>query len=107
MSVITKLPLSHLTTSLGDARCVGEIGSESIRNLLRADTVRFVIADIGSPLHWLPESECFDRWKNEIRPHLAEPGQRVYLEQFPDEYAYFASQWDDRSSPIILLSKAH
>jgi hypothetical protein len=107
MSVITKLPLSHLTTPRGEAKRVGDIGFDAIRNLLRVGTVRFVVADVGSPLHWVPETECFDMWKNDVKPHLAGPDQQVYLEQFPDEYAYFASQWDDGSSPIILLSKSH
>lgn len=107
MSVITKLPLSHLTTPLGDAKRLGDIGSDAIRRLLRAGSVRFVVADVGSPLHWVPEAECFDTWKNDVEPHLAEPDQRVHLEQFPVEYAYFASQWDDGSNSIVLLSKVH
>ena len=107
MSVITKLPLSRLTTSRGDATHLADVSGELVRDLLREGVVRFVIADVGTELRWVPETECFDAWKNEVQPHLAEPGQRAYLEQFPGEYAYFASQWDDGSSPIILLSKAH
>ena len=107
MSVITKLPLSHLTTPRGDAKRLGDIGRDAIRKLLRAGSVRVVVADVGFPLHWVPETECFEMWKNDIEAHLAEPDQRVHLEQFPGEYAYFASQWDDGSDPIILLSKAH
>ena len=86
---------------------VGELGSELIRNLLKTGATRFVVADVGAPLRWLPEAECFDFWKDEVRPHLAEPDQRVHLDQFPGEYAYFASQWDDGSGAIILLSKTH
>jgi len=107
MSVVTKLPLSRLTTPRGDATRLGDAGRETIRDLLRAGRIRFVVADVGAALHWVPEADCFDVWKTEVQPHLAEPDQRVSLEQFPGQYAYFASQWDDGATPIILLSKAH
>jgi hypothetical protein len=107
MSVITRLPLSRLTTPRGDAQRIGDADRECIRNLLRAGTVRFVIADVGLPLDWVPEPECFDVWKKEVQRHLAEPGERIRLEEYPGEYAYFASQWEDGSTPIIVLSKAH
>src|SRR5262245_41543977 len=94
MSVVTKPPLSRLTTARGDAAHVGEVGSDSIRNLLRAGIIRFVIADVGAPLRWVSETERFDFWKNEVEPHLAEPEQRVYLGRFPGACAYFASLWD-------------
>jgi hypothetical protein len=107
MNVITKLPLSCLTTARGAATRIGNVGTEALRDLLRGGAVRFVVADVGAPLSWVPEAECFDVWKKEVQPHLAEPDQRIYLEQFPGEYAYFASQWDDGSNPIVLLSKTH
>ena len=107
MSIITKLPISRLTTPRGDATRLGDAGSEAILALLRAGAVRFVVADVGAPLHWVPEADCFELWKNEVKPHLAEPDQRIYLEQFPGAYAYVASRWDDGATPIILLSKAH
>jgi hypothetical protein len=107
MSIITKLPLSRLTTPRGDAARQGDAGKMAIRDLLRTGPVRFVVADVGAPLFWVPEADCFDFWKKEVQPHLAEPDQRAYLEQFPGEYLYFASQWNDGASPIILLSKSH
>ena len=107
MKVITKLPLSRFSTPHGEATRVGDVGSDDIRDLLRAGPVRFVVADVGAPLRWVPEADCFDEWKREFQPHLAEPNQKVYLGQFPGAYAYLASQWDDGSSPIILLSKVH
>ena len=107
MSVITELPLCRLTSTHGEAMHVGDVGNELIRDLLRSGVVRFVVADVGTSLRWIPESECFDFWKHEVQPHLVEPGQRVSLDQVPGQYAYFTSQWDDGSSPIVLLSKTH
>lgn len=107
MDVITKLPLSRLTTPHGEATRVGDIGADAVRDLLRTGSVRFVVADVGKPLRWVPEAECFYEWKKEIQSHVAEPEQPANLDQFPGEYAYFASQWDDGASPIILLSKVH
>jgi hypothetical protein len=107
MTVVTKLPIARLTTTRGEARRVGDVGAEDIRDLLRAGAVRFVIADVGTPLRWVPESECFETWTREVKPHLEEPEQPVYLEELPGQYAYFASRWDDGSGPIILLSKSH
>jgi hypothetical protein len=107
MNVVTKLPLSRLTTPHGEATRVGNVGADAIRNLLRTGSVRFVVADVGQPLRWVPEAECFYEWKMEIQPHVADPDQPAYLEKFPGDYAYFATQWDDGASPIILLSKAH
>lgn len=107
MNVITRLPLARLPTPRGDATRVGNLGRDAIRHLLRAGVVRFVIADVGAPLRWVPEPECFDVWLNDVQPHLAQPDERVELERFPGEYAYFASQWDDGASPIVLLSKTH
>jgi hypothetical protein len=107
MSVVTKLPLSRLLTSRGEATRLGDLSADDVRKLLRTGAVRFVVADVGTPLRWVPEPDSFNVWKKEVQPHLADPHQRTYVEQFPGEYAYFASHWDDGASPIILLSKAH
>ena len=87
---------------------IRDIGSGDIVDLLRSGLVRFVVADIGKPFEWLPANKSFDFWKTEVKTHLAEPESKVFLEDFPDEYCYFASEWkylnDER---IILLSKMH
>ena len=107
LNIVTRLPLTQLVTRRGEAMCIGDVGAEAIRNLLRLGMVRFVVADVGLELDWLSEDHCFEVWKQEVKPHLAEPEQQVYLEDFPDEYAYYASHWEDGSTPIVLLAKAH
>lgn len=79
----------------------------SIRELLKHGQVRFVIAEIGRALDWIAEENRFDFWKRDVQPHLLEPDQRIYLEDFPTEYAYTASRWNDGGKPIILLVKHH
>lgn len=105
--IIAKLPVSRLVTPFGEARRVGDVGGADIRELLRAGKVRFAMANIGHPLEWHTQSECFALWKQEVQCNLADPGERVDLDQFSGNYAYFASRWEDGGSPIILLSKIH
>lgn len=78
-----------------------------IKGLLRLGPVRFVVADLGHDLHWCPETDCFRFWREEVRIHLVEPGDCTSLDQFPGEYAYFASRWEDGGKPVLLLSKSH
>jgi hypothetical protein len=70
--------------------------------------VRFVVADVGKPLEWIPNNQRYDFWKDEVKAHLAAPESKAFLEEFPDEYCYFASEWNSYDGDtIILLSKAH
>jgi hypothetical protein len=106
-SIVTRLPLKSLKTSLGSAEGQKDVGEPEIRNLLRAGSIRFVVADVGLQLLWINETDCFDFWKDEVKPHLTEPQSVVSLEDFPGEYFYRASLWHDGGLPIVLLSKSH
>ena len=106
MDLITKLPLARLTTSSGEARRIGNLDADAIRDLLRAGPVRFVLADVGAPLRWTPEKECFDLWKNDVRPHLADPSRPAQLDHFPGGYAYFASYSDSSDADNFRASKS-
>ncbi len=105
--MISKLPLDKLITPNGEATRVRDVGSVIIRELLRTSPVRFVIANVGESLRWIPEAACYGKWKHEVQPHLAEPNQSVFLDDFPGGYAYFASEWTDGAGPIIVLEKSH
>ena len=84
------------------------MSAPEIADLLRAGEVRFVVADVGSPLRWLPADECYDFWNSEVKRHLADPAAANYLEAFPGGYCYFASEWaSDSSEPIVLLTVSH
>ena len=88
---------------------VRDVDGAAITELLRTGTLRFVVGDVGKPLEWIPNNERYDFWKKEVRPHLAGPDKSEYLEDFPDNCCYLASEWKsyDGGDKIILLSKAH
>jgi hypothetical protein len=108
--IITRLPLEELWRDDGfsSAGRGAPLAAEDIRALLRAGPVHFVVADVGKRPSWVPAAESYRYWKSEVHPHLAAPDSRVYLEQFPESYAYFASAWgEDGGIPIIVLEKSH
>ena len=87
---------------------VRDLKASDLIDLLRSGAVRFVVADVGKPYLWIPNNEGYDFWKGEVKGHLADPESEVALEDFPDEYCYFASEWKTYDGEmIILLTKAH
>ena len=110
LRIVSQMPLHELWNDHGVVRAdmVREVSSSDIIELLRENRVRFVIAEIGRRLQWVSPTACYDFWKSEAKMHIAEPNIKLYLEDFPDEYCYFASEWRaDDGKPIVLLSKWH
>jgi hypothetical protein len=107
--VVTQLPLRELwrddgfsTTTRGKS-----LTFDDVREFLASGTVQFVVADVGVAPRWIPASECFDFWRNEIKAHLAS-GTKAALNEFPGGYCYFASQWEEgTTAPIVVLEKHH
>jgi hypothetical protein len=84
------------------------LSTEDIRELLRSGPVRFVVANVGSPLRWVTEGECFRFWKAEVQLRVADPASGVRLEEFPGEYCYFAAQWvPTAGTPLVVLECHH
>ncbi len=107
---VSKMPLVELWNESGvvAAQKVRELGSSEIVSLLRAGKVRFVVADVGHHLQWIAPERCYEFWKSEVKMRLAQPEAEIYLEDFPGEYCYVASQWKpDVGAPIVLLMKSH
>ena len=93
--IVTRTPLTELWDASGPieaARGV-DLDAAAIRDMLRAGSVVFVVADCGQPLQWVPKQDGFAFWKDEVVPHLAN-GQTIQLADYPDEYCYVASRWD-------------
>ena len=111
LKVVTQLPLTLLWRDDGftTASRIRWLTADDIASLLRDGRVQFVVADIGASLLWIPLGECYDFWKAEAQPHLAAPGSRASLDDFPDGYCYFASEWSNRDGavPIIVCETHH
>lgn len=108
--IITELPLKVLWNDAGEfaAACLRELSASDICDLLQKGRVHFLVANVGAKPRWIPESGCFDFWKREVKAHIAKPGEPVYLESFPGEYFYFASEWQVAGwSPIVVLEMYH
>ncbi len=108
--VVPRLPVEEIWAGqrLVSTIKVRDLDALGIVDLLRLEVVRFVVAEVGKPFEWIPNNERYDFWKDEVKVHLASSESRVALEDFPDEYCYFASEWKSYDGDtIILLSKAH
>ncbi len=108
--IITHVPLGELWNDNGPvpAERLRELSSDQIRELLRAGPIRLVLADVGSGPGWISEARCFAVWKEEVCPHLADPGKLARLDDFPGGYCYFASEWSlVGSRSLIVLERSH
>jgi hypothetical protein len=85
---------------------IRNIDEDGIKALLRSGPVRFVVANCGSNLRWIPVEETFDFWKR-IRHQIAKPSSPIHLEKYPNETAYIASQWRGQPDRSLILLEAH
>ncbi len=98
----------QLGNDLANYKRAGSLTKEGIKDILQTGPVRFAVADVGHELEIVDADQCFIFWKAEAEKHLADSLKGHRLEDFPDEYIYFASKWlADGDSPIILLEKQH
>ena len=110
LRIVTHLPLQELwgdngftTTSRGRW-----LSHDDIAISLRAGPVQFVVVDIGVSPGWIPVNDCYEFWNREAKAHLAPPGETAQLDEFPDCYCYFASEWQTGTEhPIVVLEKHH
>lgn len=108
--IISRLPVEELWVGqrLVSTIKVRDLDASEIVDLLRSEVVRFVVADVGKPFEWIPNNERYDFWKDEVKARLSSPESKATLEEFPDEYCYFASEWKSYDGDtIILLSIVH
>lgn len=108
--IVTRLPLEELWTETGvvDAKQIRDLTAADIAELLRRGPVRFVVADIGGELEWVPQSDCYKFWKSEVKERLPDPTEQIRVWEYPDGYCYFATEWADRGGiPIVLLAIYH
>jgi len=108
--IVTQLPLTKLWTDKEDisSQRGKYLTGQNIQEILRKYQVEFVIADVGQKLKWITFDGSFEFWKNELKPNLANDINNIQLDNFPDNYAYVASEWTGKSqAAIILVEKYH
>jgi hypothetical protein len=110
LRIVIRLPLEELWN---EKECLvatrrADLASVDIVERLRGGPLRFVVADCGHPLRWIPEDECFGFWKTELKRRLADPGVDIDLDEFLGGYCYLASEWDlDSGGTVVLLEMFH
>lgn len=111
MRIVNRIPLDRLWDQSGDivATRGRYLSLTALKELLKANRLTFYVADIGHPLRRIGEADCFDFWKTEVKARLVnDPEVGFYLQDYPDEYAYLATEWSSgAATPIVLLEKYH
>lgn len=108
--IVTQIPIKSLwTDNEYILACRGRyLTSDNIKEALKRQTVRFVVAEVGKNLEWISCEKSFEFWKTDLFAHLAIDINNINCDSFPGSYAYVASEWTGEiQSPIILLEKYH
>ena len=101
-------PIEELWDENGplEAHRVGSLTTERIRQILSERSVRFVVANVGSPLEWHCGDELYSFWAN-AKKHICDEPNGCKLEDFSDGYFYLAEEWQAKDETIILLISSH
>jgi hypothetical protein len=107
---VTKIPLETLWTGTQELDFVRQnyLTGEDIRKLFKAAPVQLVIADVGRKLQWIPIENSFERFKRDIKEHIADNLENIDLDKFKDNFAYIASVWNDKlNNEVVVLERCH
>jgi hypothetical protein len=110
LRIVTQCPLRELWNAAGALAATrgASLTADDVRDRLRQGPVRFVVADVGCPLRWVNERDCYAFWKGEVATHLADPGRPISRDDYPGGYAYLASEWTPNDgSRLIVLEMYH
>ena len=111
LRIVTCLPLQELwwPDGFANTKRIRALGEYEIKSLLSSGPVQFVTLDVGSSPQWTRLGDSHEYWKREVKPHLAEIESRAPHSQYPNDYCYFASQWESRGPDvrIVVLEKHH
>lgn len=102
---VTALPLDEVWDASGALPLSrGEhLDRPAIETLIRAGTVRLVVADLGKPLEWVPPAKARSLWRSEVSERLVGPNQKAFLDDFNDRYFYRAHAWTDESGAVSTV----
>jgi hypothetical protein len=109
--LVTQCPLSEVWDASGRLMEQRQrlLDCEQLRQLLHRGAVRFVVANVGHPLRWVPETEAFAFWKTEVRSHLVnEPDRLFNVDHYPQGYCYIASEWQSKDEEhLVVVLECH
>jgi hypothetical protein len=109
--VVISLPLRELWDERGQVSTArgAMLDADEIVARLQDGTVRFVVANPGLPLGWIPPEQTFMFWKTEVRPRLGAKHAARAPSDLPGGYGYIATLWalPDSDVQIVLLEMFH
>ena len=107
--LVVTMPLEALWQENGApiSERVRTLSSTDIADLLRAGSVRFVVADVGRPLQWIPLNQCFEFWKAKLKHNICDAGGKIPLDAYPESYCFSASLWKDTTAEAVVLLEKH
>jgi hypothetical protein len=110
--IVTRIPLTELWDAGGvlPLERGRAVGRDHVADLLRTGPVRFVLANCGSPLNWVPLDDCYRFWKREVKLHLVEPAAAEVgfrLEDWPGGYCYQGTEWTGGSQEAVVLLETY
>ena len=109
--IVSQMPQNELWNDhrIVSTKKIRSLSADDIADILRLGKARFVVANIGEHLKWIPFEESYGFWKSEVKMRVVNPEEnRFYLEDFPEEYCYIAEEWEaDEGERIILLMMSH
>jgi len=106
---VTRLPLQNLWDDNGslEARKGRALSASDIHSfLLRDRPVRFVVANVDSPLLWVELPDSFLFWNTQVRVHLYEPAKQN-VSDYSNGYYYVAHEWHLADGERIIGLERH
>lgn len=109
LRVVMRIPMRELWDTEGELTAVKQraLCGYDVPAMLRQGLVRFVVAECGDPLKWIPSSRCYDFWETEVKSRIVETDTFDQAD-FPGAYCYVASEWaDGQPSTVVLFEMYH
>lgn len=104
---IHRMPLEQLWDDHGQfGTRLRDLVADDLKWLIENGPVRFVVASVGAPLKWFAIEDCDHVWREASANIVTD--EEISLDEYPNRFAYGASEWEGRSGErIILLEMYH
>ena len=107
--IVTHAPITEPWDAEGPVAAlrIRDLDSDDIRIMIRSAPIRFVLANVGQALKWLPTDDCYAFWQGELKSHLYDE-RRLYMEDYPAGYFYRTSEWRlTGGGSVVVLDQYH